>query len=29
MTIYPIAVGALFALLLFLYDWFFQHHPGG
>ena len=29
MTIYTVAVCALFVLLVFLYDWFFRNHPGG
>jgi hypothetical protein len=29
MTIYAIAVCALFVLLVFLYDWFLRNHPGG
>jgi hypothetical protein len=28
-TIYTLAVCALFVLLLFLYDWFFRNHPWG
>jgi hypothetical protein len=29
MTIYAVAVCALFVLLVFLYDWFLRNHPGG
>jgi hypothetical protein len=29
LTIFTVAVCALFVLLVFLYDWFLRNHPGG